>query len=67
MTRAEKQKALFAEHFAPRTDKGLNFTLDDHLKQIKLAERLGISLQEHAKALGVPPIDYLGSLKATLA
>jgi hypothetical protein len=65
VTTRERQEALFREHFGLQTDGGLNFTLDDHLKQIGIAERLGIDLRQQAEALGVP-VDYLRALQAAL-
>jgi transcriptional regulator with XRE-family HTH domain len=60
------QLALFEEHFKSRTDKGLDFNVLDHIKQITIARRLGVGDRELAKAMEVP-VNYVRALRATLA
>ena len=65
MTPTAEQQALFHEHFRPRRDGGLDFTVQDHLRSIQLAERVGMSERRLAESLGVP-VDYIRALKATM-
>jgi hypothetical protein len=60
-----KQRALFQEHFVARQDGGLNPCIEDHLKQIAIAKRVGLSDRKLAESLGVP-VNYVQSLKATM-
>lgn len=64
----ETRKTLEAEyrrHCQPRDDGGLTFTLDDHLAQVRKYAGLGLSLDEHAAALGVS-LQYLQTLKTAI-
>jgi hypothetical protein len=59
------QEALFREHYQPRTDGGPDYTADDYLKQIKLADKVGIRDETLASAQRVP-VTLIRSLRATL-
>jgi hypothetical protein len=65
MNVTDRQRALYAEFVPPRTDGGKPYTVEDHLHQLRLAERHGLSDEGLASVLGVPAT-YLRSLRATL-
>ena len=66
MQPTERQRALYAEHVAKRTDGGLTFTLEDLLEQLEKSYRLGISDRELAEAWGTP-IEFVRSLRDPVA
>jgi len=66
MQPTERQRALFAEHVAKRTDGSETLTLEDMLKQLEKSDRLGISDRELAEAWGTP-IDFVRSLRDPVA
>ena len=59
------QRALFQEYLVLREDGGLNFCVEDHLKQIATANRVGLSDRELARVFGVSA-NYIQSLRATM-
>lgn len=65
MKTTERQRALYAEFFSPRTGGGKTFTLEDLLTQLGKAERLGLDDRQLADAWGTP-VEFVRSLRATL-
>jgi hypothetical protein len=60
-----EQRALFREHSRPRTDGRPDYTLEEHLRILRLVEENGADDAILARRLGVPPA-YLRSLRQTL-
>jgi transposase-like protein len=59
-----EQRALFQEHFHPRTDGRPDYTLEEHLRILALVEEDGPDDEALAHRLGVPPA-YIHSLRET--
>jgi hypothetical protein len=57
-----EQRALFMEHFQPRSDGGENYTLDDHLFQM-FGRSPDWTDEKFAKVSGLP-VAYWKSLRA---
>jgi hypothetical protein len=60
------QRALFEEQLVLREDGGLNFCVEDHLTEIAIANRVGLSDRQVAEGFGVS-VSYIQSLKATMS
>ena len=63
-------EAMYQEHFEPRADGGLSYSLDDHIHQVKIRGSLSdeegaITDQQHADALGLP-VNYIIAIKRAL-
>jgi hypothetical protein len=61
-----KMQALYDEYFRLGTDRGLPYTLQNHVLQILWAKHLGEDIRNYAKALRLPAT-YLLSLERLFA
>jgi transposase-like protein len=59
-----EQRALFQEHFRPRTDGRPDYTLEEHLRILALVAENGHDDEALARQLGVPPA-YIRALRET--
>ena len=58
----EQLQEMYSRYAGERTDGGKDFTLEDHLHQVPLLIKHGVTPQQQADALGVP-VEYALALR----